>query len=99
MVSGGPPSQSKRVSKWMRRPLYASHRVIATRILHALLRGVSRDRLDLLGEEYFEYVLKRQLRAEGLALLRECMAENGQVVLVSQGLDHVMRPLAQHLGI
>ena len=27
------------------------------------------------------------------------MAENGQVVLVSQGLDHVMRPLAEHLGV
>jgi len=79
--------------------LYASHRVLATRILHALLRGVSRDRLDLLGEEYFQYILKKQLRPEGLAKLSEWMALNGQVVLVSQGLDHVMRPLAQHLGI
>jgi Male sterility protein/haloacid dehalogenase-like hydrolase len=79
--------------------LYASHRVLATRILHALLRGVSRDRLDLLGEEYFQYVLQRQLRQEGLAKLRDWMELHGQVVLVSQGLDHVMRPLAQHLGI
>src|ERR1700686_4287419 len=79
--------------------LYASHRVLATRILHTLLRGVSRDRLDLLGEEYFQYVLERQLRPEGLAKLREGMALHGQVVLVSQGLDHLMRPLAQHLGI
>ena len=31
----------------VRPALYASHRVLATRILHALLRGVSRDRLDL----------------------------------------------------
>ena len=29
--------------------LYSTHRVYATRVLHALLRGVSRDRLDLLG--------------------------------------------------
>lgn len=79
--------------------LYASHRVLATRILHALLRGVSRDRLDLLGEEYFQYVLKAQLRPEGVAKLKESMAQFGQIVLVSQGLDHVMRPLAQHLGI
>src|ERR1700726_1465146 len=79
--------------------LYASHRVLATRVLHTLLRGVSRDRLDLLGEEYFQYVLERQLRPEGLAKLREWMAQHGQVVLVSQGLDHVMRPLAQRLGI
>ena len=79
--------------------LYASHRVMATRILHALLRGVSRDRLDLLGEEYFQYILKEQLRPGGVAKLREWMDQHGQVVLVSQGLDHVMRPLAQHLGI
>jgi thioester reductase-like protein len=79
--------------------LYASNRVLATRILHALLRGVSRDRLDLLGEEYFEYVLKSQLIPEGIAKLREWTSQHGQVVLVSQGLDHVMRPLAQHLGI
>ena len=33
--------------------LYAANRVFATRVVHSVLRGVSRDRLDLLGEEYF----------------------------------------------
>ncbi len=81
--------------------LYASHRVFATRVLHTLLSGVTRDRLDSLGEEYFEYILKKQLRTEGVARLRACVAEKGveNVVLVSQGLDHVMRPLAQYLGV
>src|SRR6266852_5799988 len=31
--------------------LYAANRVAATRIVHAVLRGVTPDRLDLLGEE------------------------------------------------
>jgi long-chain acyl-CoA synthetase len=81
--------------------LYASNRVFATRVLHTLLSGVTRDRLDLLGEEYFEYVLKKQLKPEGVERLRACVTEKGaeNVVLVSQGLDHVMRPLAQHLGV
>jgi thioester reductase-like protein len=81
--------------------LYASHRVFATRVLHTLLAGVTRDRLDSLGEEYFEYVLKKQLKAEGVERLRACLTEKGaeNVVLVSQGLDHVMRPLAQYLGV
>lgn len=81
--------------------LYASHRVFATRVLHTLLAGVTRDRLDSLGEEYFEYVLKKQLKKEGVERLRACLAEKGceNVVLVSQGLDHVMRPLAQYLGV
>src|SRR5258708_1206912 len=43
---------------------YSANRTFATRFLHTLLRGVSRDRLDLLGEEYFHYVLKPQLRRE-----------------------------------
>jgi long-chain acyl-CoA synthetase len=81
--------------------LYASNRVFATRVLHTLLGGVTRDRLDLLGEEYFEYILKKQLKPDGVARLSECLAAKGEgnVVLVSQGLDHVMRPLAKHLGV
>jgi thioester reductase-like protein len=81
--------------------LYASNRVFATRVLHTLLAGVTRDRLDSLGEEYFEYVLKKQLKAEGVDRLRASVAEKGaeNIVLVSQGLDHVMRPLTQYLGV
>jgi len=81
--------------------LYASNRVFATRVLHTLLSGVTRDRLDSLGEEYFEYILKKHLKPDGVERLRACIAEKGagNVVLVSQGLDHVMRPLAQHLGV
>ncbi len=45
---------------------YGAHRVFATRLLHTLLRGISRDRLDLLGEEYFDYVLKPQLKRQSI---------------------------------
>jgi thioester reductase-like protein len=79
--------------------LYAVNPVFATRVVHTLLAGISRDRLDLLGEEYFEYVLKPQLRAAGVEQLRKHVEQHGEVVLVSQVLDHIMRPLAQHLGV
>ncbi len=81
--------------------LYASNRVFATRVLHTLLSGVTRDRLDSLGEEYFEYILKKQLKRDGVERLRNCLTETGpgNLVLVSQGLDHVMRPLAKYLGV
>src|SRR5271156_1195996 len=79
--------------------LYLTNRVFATRLLHTVLRGVSRDRLDLLGEEFFEYFLKPRLKQEGIAKLRAATAAGGEIVLVSQGLDHIMRPLANHLGI
>jgi thioester reductase-like protein len=78
--------------------LYAAHRAFATRVVHSVLRGVSRDRLDLLGQEYFEYKLKPHLKPEGVRQLKALVDSGTSIVLVSQGLDHVMRPLAQHLG-
>src|SRR5580692_3825917 len=79
--------------------LYITNREFATRLLHTVLRGVSRDRLDLLGEEFFEYFLKPRLKARGIAKLNEAVAAGGEIILVSQGLDHIMRPLAKHLGV
>ena len=69
------------IERWMRRGLvlvmallrpffYAANRVFATRVVHTVLRGVSRDRLDLLGEEYFQYELKPQLKPEGVQGLK-----------------------------
>src|SRR5438445_13274934 len=78
---------------------YAASRTFATRLLHTLLRGVSQDRLDLLGEEYFQYVLKPQLRREAVEKLLVAVRSGEQIVLVSQLLDHVLRPLANHFGI
>jgi len=79
--------------------LYAANRVAATRIVHAVLRGITRDRLDLLGEEEFEYKLKPLLKEDGVRQLKALQATGAEVVLVSQGLEHVMRPLARHLGV
>jgi thioester reductase-like protein len=97
------------VERWMRRGLvllmaglrpflYATNRVFATRVVHTVLRGISRDRLDLLGEEYFQYKLKPKLKPQGVQKLGELIDSGADVVLVSQGLEHVMRPLARHLG-
>lgn len=96
--------------RWMRRGLvllmallrpllYASNRVFATRMVHTVLRGVSRDRLELLGEEYFKYALKPALKPAGVQQLNALLQTGVDVVLVSQGLDVVMRPLAAHLGV
>jgi long-chain acyl-CoA synthetase len=76
--------------------LYAANRTFATRIVYSVLRGISRD---LLGEEYFQYKLKPRLKPEGVRQLKALIDSHAEVVLVSQGLDHVMRPLAQHLGV
>ncbi|MGA2744711.1 MAG: SDR family oxidoreductase [Candidatus Sulfotelmatobacter sp.] len=79
--------------------LYSTNRKFATRVVHAVLRGVTRDRLDLLGEEFFQYKLMPRLKERGVLKVRELVQSGAEVVLVSQGLEHVMRPLAQHLGV
>ncbi len=79
--------------------LYAANRKMATRIVYSVLRGITRDRLDLLGDEEFEYKLKPLLKPEGVRHLKALQATGANVVLVSQGLEHVMRPLARHLGV
>jgi long-chain acyl-CoA synthetase len=83
----------------LRPVLYSTNRKFATRVVHMVLRGVTRDRLDLLGEEYFEYKLKPRLKPEGVRAVQELVSSGAEVVLVSQALDHVMRPLAHHLGV
>src|SRR5260370_30312299 len=72
--------------------LYAANRVAATRIVHAVLRGVTRDRLDLLGEGEFEYKLKPLLGEEGGRHLKAFQATGRDVVPVSQGCEQVIRP-------
>ncbi len=83
----------------LRPAAYIAGRTFATRLLYTLLRGVTQDRLDLLGEEYFHYILKPKLRKPAVEKLRESIAAGQKVVLVGQSLDHVLRPLAVHLGV
>jgi len=98
------------IERWLRRGivlvmavlrpfLYVLNRTYATRVVYSILRGISRDRLDLLGDEYFEYKLKPQLKPEGVQRLKDLVNSGAEIVLVSQGLESVMRPLAQHLGV
>ena len=59
----------------LRPAAYLAGRTRATRLLYTLLRGITRDRLDLLSEEYFEYFLKPLLRKPALDALRTAQRE------------------------
>ncbi|MBZ0267491.1 SDR family oxidoreductase [bacterium] len=63
------------------------------------LRGRSWDRMEALGETFFEVSLKPRLRAPGVAHVKRALSEGKTVVLESRALDHVLRPLARHLGV
>ena len=85
---------------WLLRPCVAlANRTLATRLLYLPLRGMSRDRLDLLGEEYFDYVLRPRLCPDGVERIQQLLKTGRQLVLVSHELEHVIRPLAQYLKV
>jgi long-chain acyl-CoA synthetase len=75
------------------------NRHMAVRVMHLPLRRMSRDRLDLLGEEYFDYVLRPLLNSVAVQQVRKFIDSGQEVVLVSQELEHLIRPLAQFLGV
>jgi alcohol-forming fatty acyl-CoA reductase len=81
------------------RPLtYLASRTFATRFLHGVLRGITKDRLDLLGEEYFQYELKPRMRREAVEKLAVAVRGGERVVLVGPMLEHILRPMAEHFA-
>lgn len=63
------------------------------------LRGRSWDRMEALGETFFDVSLRPRLRPEGVERVRRALDSGHSVVLESRALDHVVRPLARHLGV
>ena len=82
----------------LRPPAYLASRTFATRFLHGVLRGLTRDRLDLLGEEYFQYELKPRMSREAVGNLVDAVRSGERVILVSQLLEHIVRPLAEYFA-
>lgn len=82
----------------LRPPMYLTSRTFATRLLHGVLRGITRDRLDLLGEEYFQYELKPRMRRESVEQLLDAVRGGERVVLVGQMLEHILRPMSEFFG-
>ncbi len=77
---------------------YVANRTFATRFLHSALRGITKDRFELLGEEYFQYELKPRMRRESVEKLIEAVRTGERVVLVGQLLEQILRPMAEYFG-
>jgi long-chain acyl-CoA synthetase len=82
----------------LRPPSYLASRTFATRLMHTVLRGITRDRLDLLGEEYFQYELKPRMRRDAVERLVDAVRSGERVVLVGQLLDHILRPMSEYFA-
>lgn len=83
-------------------PLYSwlsqSDRTLATRAAYAALRHMSEDRVCELSEEYYEDVLKQRIYERGRELVKQARRDKHKVVLLSEGLETVVAPLARELG-
>lgn len=67
-------------------------------LLFSNYEGISEDRLLVLADEAFDNVLKKALHPHAKDLVKRCLDEGHEVVLVSGALDFLMTRLADHLG-
>jgi phosphoserine phosphatase len=74
-------------------------RTLGNRVAHLALRDMSEDRIVLLAEEYAEDVLAHRVYEAGLELVRKHRAEGAHIVLISETVGHIMRPLLAKLRI
>lgn len=70
----------------------------AARMTWMGLRGMSEDRIAVLGEEYFEKFLKGDVLEIGKRLLKQAKKDGRRIVLISDNIDHVIAPFAEELG-
>ena len=68
-------------------------------VLFEAFKGVSRDRLFVLGEEYCERVLIGHLYPRALEMIEANRAAGIEPVLVTGSPDFIVAPLARHLNI
>src|ERR1700674_3607612 len=68
-------------------------------VLFESFKGVSRDRLFSLGEEYCERILIRNLYPRAIELIEANRSAGIASVLVTDSPDFIVAPLARHLEI
>ena len=68
-------------------------------VLFEAFKGVSRDRLFSLGEEYCERILIAHLFPRAVELIEANRAAGIEPVLVTGSPDFIVAPLARHLGL
>lgn len=67
-------------------------------MLYAQLKGISEDRMIVVGEDVFEHIVKPRLFPGAKDLIDKCKAAGQRVILVTGSLDVVMVHLAAYLG-
>jgi fatty acyl-CoA reductase len=76
-----------------------SDRTLLNRAIFQTFKGVSRDRLTVVGEEYCDYVMTCRLYPQALELMEQNRAVGLEPVLVTGSPDFMVAPLARRLGV
>lgn len=71
----------------------------ASKLAWSSLEGMSEDRLVVLGELYATEHVIPALSPVGVDLLERCRRQGHRIVILSDNLDVVVRPVADHLGV
>lgn len=79
-------------------PFLGGEATFAARLTWLGLRGVSEDRLVILGEEFYETWMRNRVRPAAKDLVDRARASGRRVIFVSDNLDVVVRHLADQLG-
>jgi len=68
-------------------------------IFYANYRGISEDRLWVLGEELFDKVVRKRIFGDMVALIKRSRDEGYRQVLITGAIEQMIRPLAEYLEI
>lgn len=75
--------------------LRQNDRTLTNRMAWAACRGMSEDRVAVLGEEYYDDFVSEKLLDSGIELIKRCRRAGHRIVLVSEGIRAVVGPLAR----
>ena len=82
-------------------PIFAvlgqNDRTLGNRVAHLALRDMTEDRIAVLAEEYVADILHEKILDTGVDLMKRARAEGRRVVVLSEGIGHIMRPLVEDL--
>lgn len=76
--------------------LSQNDRTLSSRLAWAACRGMSEDRLAVLGEEYWADVLEPAILDSGLELLKQARRAGHHIVVLSDHVGALVDPLATH---
>jgi phosphoserine phosphatase len=71
---------------------------LATRAAYAALRHMSEDRVVELSDEYYREILSERIYERGRELVKQARRDKHRIVLLSEGIEQVVAPLAREFG-